>query len=177
VCYAGAAAPRTASTQPPRRCPARKCMRSIPGPAPPHAGVPHTRARAHTHTHTTAIYARANRLPRALLAPGSIPMKRVTFEANQDYQYVDNFKMLQSSFKKKGVDKASPHPTRGASAPALPHPPPPTPALPEPPTQPPLPSPPLWQSFFSLADLSCARGTPAGHPGRAADQGAVPGQL
>jgi len=43
-----------------------------------------------------------------MLFPGSIPMKRVKFEANQDYQYVDNFKMLQSSFKKKGVDKVIP---------------------------------------------------------------------
>lgn len=43
-----------------------------------------------------------------MLFPGSVGMKRVRFDANQDYQYIENFKILQNSFKKKGVDKVIP---------------------------------------------------------------------
>ena len=43
-----------------------------------------------------------------MLFPGSVPAKRIKYEAKQDYQYIENFKILQSSFKKKGVDKVIP---------------------------------------------------------------------
>jgi len=43
-----------------------------------------------------------------MLFPGSVPIKRIKFDAKQDYQYIDNFKILQSAFKKKGVDKVIP---------------------------------------------------------------------
>lgn len=42
------------------------------------------------------------------LFPGCIMIKKVKFDAKQDYQYIDNFKLLQNSFKKKGVDKVIP---------------------------------------------------------------------
>eukprot|EP00037_Helgoeca_nana_P013681 m.126179 g.126179 ORF g.126179 m.126179 type:complete len:272 (+) comp22173_c0_seq2:22-837(+) len=42
------------------------------------------------------------------LFPGSVNIKKVKFDANQDYQYIDNFKLLQSAFRKKGVDKVIP---------------------------------------------------------------------
>eukprot|EP00039_Didymoeca_costata_P010321 m.138921 g.138921 ORF g.138921 m.138921 type:complete len:265 (+) comp14784_c1_seq1:237-1031(+) len=43
-----------------------------------------------------------------MLFPGCLGLKRVRFDANQDYQYIENFKILQNSFKKKGVDKVIP---------------------------------------------------------------------
>lgn len=43
-----------------------------------------------------------------LMWPGCIPLKRVKFEAQQDYQYIENFKILQGAFKKQGVDKIIP---------------------------------------------------------------------
>jgi len=43
-----------------------------------------------------------------MLFPGSVPIKRIKFDAKQDYQYIDNFKILQTAFKKKGVDKVIP---------------------------------------------------------------------
>jgi RP/EB family microtubule-associated protein len=40
--------------------------------------------------------------------PGSVSIKKIKFDAKSDYQYIENFKLLQSSFKKKGVDKVIP---------------------------------------------------------------------
>ena len=67
------------------------------------------------------------------LFPGSVNMKKVAFDAKNDYQsacpappppppsrartsdppkrYISNFKVLQAAFKKKGVDKVAPHPS------------------------------------------------------------------
>eukprot|EP00040_Diaphanoeca_grandis_P007801 m.42351 g.42351 ORF g.42351 m.42351 type:complete len:261 (+) comp19082_c0_seq1:92-874(+) len=42
------------------------------------------------------------------LFPGSVNVKKIKFDAKQDYQFIENFKILQSSFKKKGVDKVIP---------------------------------------------------------------------
>ena len=39
---------------------------------------------------------------------GSVNLKKIKFDAKSDYQYIENFKLLQSSFKKKGVDKVIP---------------------------------------------------------------------
>lgn len=36
---------------------------------------------------------------------GSIPMSRVDFGGNQDYQYVNNYKLLQRAFDKNGIDR------------------------------------------------------------------------
>lgn len=40
-----------------------------------------------------------------LLFPGSVPLKKVKFNTNLEHEYIQNFKMLQSSFSKCGVDK------------------------------------------------------------------------
>lgn len=37
--------------------------------------------------------------------PGSIPMKRVNWEARSDFQYVENYKLLQAAFTKHNVQK------------------------------------------------------------------------
>lgn len=37
--------------------------------------------------------------------PGSIPMKRVNWEAKSDFQYIENYKLLQAAFTKKKVQK------------------------------------------------------------------------
>jgi microtubule-associated protein, RP/EB family len=37
--------------------------------------------------------------------PGKVNLKRVNFKANQEYQYVDNFKVLQTAFKTLGITK------------------------------------------------------------------------
>jgi len=42
------------------------------------------------------------------LFPGCMNVKKIKFDAKQDYQFIDNFKLLQASFKKKGVDKVIP---------------------------------------------------------------------
>lgn len=38
---------------------------------------------------------------------GNLPMTRVKYNARADYEYLDNFKILQACFKKNGVDKVS----------------------------------------------------------------------
>lgn len=43
-----------------------------------------------------------------LMWPGCVPLKRVKFDAQQDYQYIENYKILQGAFKKMGVDKIIP---------------------------------------------------------------------
>eukprot|EP01147_Barroeca_monosierra_P001058 gene1058-4290_t len=40
-----------------------------------------------------------------MLWPGVINLKKVKFDAKHDYEFIENFKLLQSSFKKKKVDK------------------------------------------------------------------------
>jgi len=43
-----------------------------------------------------------------MLFPGCIPMKKVKFQAKHEHEYIHNFKFLQTSFKKIGVDKIIP---------------------------------------------------------------------
>lgn len=43
-----------------------------------------------------------------MLFPGSISLKRVKFKTNQEHEYIQNFKLLQASFKKVGADKNVP---------------------------------------------------------------------
>ena len=43
-----------------------------------------------------------------LLFPGSIPIKKVKFDAKTEYDFLENFKHLQAAFGKKGVDKIVP---------------------------------------------------------------------
>lgn len=43
-----------------------------------------------------------------MLFPGSVPMKRVKFRTNLEHEYIQNFKILQASFKKMTVDKIIP---------------------------------------------------------------------
>ena len=41
------------------------------------------------------------------LCAGSIQMKKVKFSTKLEHEYIQNFKILQASFKKMNVDKAS----------------------------------------------------------------------
>ncbi|XP_055374215.1 microtubule-associated protein RP/EB family member 1 isoform X2 [Condylostylus longicornis] len=43
-----------------------------------------------------------------MLFPGSVQMKRVKFRTNLEHEYIQNFKILQASFKKMNVDKIIP---------------------------------------------------------------------
>ncbi|KAL9914532.1 microtubule-associated protein RP/EB family member 1-like isoform X1 [Glossina fuscipes] len=43
-----------------------------------------------------------------MLFPTSVPMKRVKFRTNLEHEYIQNFKILQASFKKMNVDKIIP---------------------------------------------------------------------
>eukprot|EP00730_Choanoeca_flexa_P020209 TRINITY_DN9884_c0_g1_i2.p1 TRINITY_DN9884_c0_g1~~TRINITY_DN9884_c0_g1_i2.p1 ORF type:complete len:290 (+),score=75.93 TRINITY_DN9884_c0_g1_i2:58-927(+) len=43
-----------------------------------------------------------------LFGPGVIPMKKVKFDAKMDYAFIENFKLLQNSFKKVKCDKVIP---------------------------------------------------------------------
>ncbi|BES89847.1 Microtubule-associated protein RP EB family [Nesidiocoris tenuis] len=43
-----------------------------------------------------------------MLFPGSIPVKRIKFKTNLEHEYIQNFKLLQAAFKKKGVEKIVP---------------------------------------------------------------------
>merc|ERR1719309_774267 len=40
-----------------------------------------------------------------MLFPGSILIKKVKFNSKQEHEYINNFKVLQASFKKMSVDK------------------------------------------------------------------------
>jgi hypothetical protein len=42
-----------------------------------------------------------------LTRTGNLPMTRVKYQARADYEYLDNFKILQACFKKNGIDKVS----------------------------------------------------------------------
>ena len=42
-----------------------------------------------------------------MLAIGDLPMSRVKFNARMEYEYLDNFKVLQKAFKSHGIDKVS----------------------------------------------------------------------
>lgn len=39
------------------------------------------------------------------IQPGTIPMKRVDFTVKQGFEYVKNWKILQTAFQKSGIDK------------------------------------------------------------------------
>ena len=39
------------------------------------------------------------------LHPGTIPMKKVDFNVKFDYEYVNNWKLMQTAFKRVGIDK------------------------------------------------------------------------
>lgn len=43
-----------------------------------------------------------------MLFPGSIALKKVKFQAKLEHEFIHNFKILQASFKKMGVDKIIP---------------------------------------------------------------------
>ncbi|KAI9516102.1 Microtubule-associated protein RP/EB member 1 [Dissostichus eleginoides] len=43
-----------------------------------------------------------------MLFPNSVPLKKVKFAAKLEHEYIHNFKLLQVSFKKMGVDKIIP---------------------------------------------------------------------
>ncbi|XP_063242399.1 microtubule-associated protein RP/EB family member 1 isoform X2 [Bacillus rossius redtenbacheri] len=43
-----------------------------------------------------------------MLFPGSVVLKKVKFKTNLEHEYIQNFKILQASFKKMGVDKIVP---------------------------------------------------------------------
>ncbi|XP_018573562.1 microtubule-associated protein RP/EB family member 1 isoform X2 [Anoplophora glabripennis] len=43
-----------------------------------------------------------------MLFPGSVQLKRVKFKTNLEHEYIQNFKILQASFKKMSVDKIVP---------------------------------------------------------------------
>ncbi|XP_036434311.1 microtubule-associated protein RP/EB family member 1a [Colossoma macropomum] len=43
-----------------------------------------------------------------MLFPSSLPLKKVKFQAKLEHEYIHNFKLLQSSFKKLGVNKIIP---------------------------------------------------------------------
>ncbi|XP_056647734.1 microtubule-associated protein RP/EB family member 1 isoform X2 [Diorhabda carinulata] len=43
-----------------------------------------------------------------MLFPGSVLLKRVKFRTNLEHEYIQNFKILQASFKKMSVDKIIP---------------------------------------------------------------------
>lgn len=42
-----------------------------------------------------------------MLFPGCLPLKKVKFQAKLEHEYIHNYKILQTSFKKAGVDKVS----------------------------------------------------------------------
>lgn len=44
-----------------------------------------------------------------MLFPNSVPLKKVKFGAKLEHEYIHNFKLLQVSFKKMGVDKVRSH--------------------------------------------------------------------
>jgi len=43
-----------------------------------------------------------------MLFPGSVQVKKVKFNTKQEHEYINNFKVLQASFKKMNVDKVVP---------------------------------------------------------------------
>merc|ERR1719436_701086 len=43
-----------------------------------------------------------------MLFPGSIQLKKVKFNTKLEHEYINNFKVLQASFKKMNVDKIVP---------------------------------------------------------------------
>ena len=43
-----------------------------------------------------------------MLFPGSVELKKVKFVTKLKHEYIQNFKVLQASFKKRGIDKKVP---------------------------------------------------------------------
>lgn len=43
-----------------------------------------------------------------MLFAGSVPLKKIKFDAKHEHEYINNFKALQNSFKKMAVDKVIP---------------------------------------------------------------------
>ncbi|CAN7939670.1 unnamed protein product, partial [Ixodes hexagonus] len=43
-----------------------------------------------------------------MLFPGCVSLRKVKFKTNLEHEYIQNFKLLQASFKKVGVDKNIP---------------------------------------------------------------------
>ena len=43
-----------------------------------------------------------------MIWPGLVNLKKVKFDAKHDYEFIENFKVLQNVFKKKKVDKEIP---------------------------------------------------------------------
>merc|ERR1719340_421287 len=43
-----------------------------------------------------------------MLFPGCVQLKKVKFMTKLEHEYIQNFKVLQASFKKMGVDKIVP---------------------------------------------------------------------
>merc|ERR1719334_2633959 len=43
-----------------------------------------------------------------MLFPGSVLLKKVKFNTKLEHEYLNNFKLLQASFKKMNVDKVVP---------------------------------------------------------------------
>ena len=39
------------------------------------------------------------------MVAGCLAVKKVRFDGNNEYQYIENFKLLQGAFNKKAVDK------------------------------------------------------------------------
>jgi len=44
---------------------------------------------------------------KVLIISGDLPMSKVKFGARAEYEYLDNFKILQASFKRHQIDKVS----------------------------------------------------------------------
>ena len=42
-----------------------------------------------------------------MLFPGCVPLKKVKFAAKLEHEFIHNYKILQASFKRMGVDKVS----------------------------------------------------------------------
>jgi len=42
-----------------------------------------------------------------MLIAGDVPIQRLKFNARQEYEYLENYKILQRSFKQHQIDKVS----------------------------------------------------------------------
>lgn len=101
-----------------------------------------------------------------MLFQNSIPLKKVKFGAKLEHEYIHNFKLLQVSFKKVGVDKVSAIRNTHTHTPGLSH------------------STmnrfgfeltPEWRRWAGACQMSLV--FPADHPSGQTGEGEVPGQL